>query len=87
MTMLFIFLGLGLEDFGLGGALGGGVGGRIAEAQKEGLDIHAFLAAELEVRNGDGAVLGGNGKVGFAVAEDSAGGGVKVCANLAEEDL
>ena len=59
----------------------------MAEPQEESLHVHAFFAAQLQVRDGDGPVGGGDGKVGFAVAEHRARSGVKVCAHFAEKDL
>ena len=85
--MLFIDFRFGLVDFGLGSALGGGVGLGIAETQEEGLDVHAFLAGELDVGEGERAVLRGDGQVGLSVGKDRARRRVEVVAHLAEEDL
>ena len=46
--LCIFFLRFSLQDFGLGCSLGSGVGFRLAEAQEEGLDVHPFLARELQ---------------------------------------
>ena len=86
MTTLF-FHRFGFGHFGLGGALGGGVGGGVAEAQQEGFDIHALLAGQLQVRDGDGAVFGGDGQVRFAVAQHRTGSGMQVCPDFSKVDF
>ena len=59
-----------LDEFSVAHVLDGFVRFRVAPAQQEGFHIHAFLAGQLYVGQGQGTVGRGDGQVRLAIRQD-----------------